>query len=124
MSPVRVLVVEDEPITMMDEVSILQELGYELAGSALSGEAAVDMAIAERPDVVLMDIMLMTKMSGAEAADEIRRRFGTPVVFVSALGNQADFDSGKIVPPKGVRYIVKPFDKAQLAAAIEAVLAD
>jgi len=124
MGRIRVLVVEDEPITMMDEVATLQDLGYEIAGSALSGEAAVEVAEAERPDVVLMDIILLTKMSGADAADEIRRRFGTPVVFVSALGRQEDFDSGKITPPKGVRYIVKPFDKVQLATAIEAVLAD
>ncbi len=124
MTQKRVLVVEDEPITLMDEVATLQDLGYVLVGSALSGESAIEIAATERPDVVLMDIMLMTKMSGAEAADEIRRRFGTPVVFVTALGKQEDFDSGKIIPPKGIRYIVKPFDKVQLAAAIEAVLAD
>jgi hypothetical protein len=118
------LVVEDEPITLMDEIMALQDLGYVLAGSALSGEVAIQIAEEERPDVILMDIMLLTSMSGVVAADEIRRRFGTPVVFVSALGDQDAFDSGRIIPPKGVRYIVKPFDKVQLAAAIEAVLAD
>ncbi len=119
----RILIVEDEPITLMNEIAVLKELGYVLAGTAMSGEVAVELTEKERPDVVLMDIVLSSGMDGVAAAEEIRRRFGTPVVFVSALGKQEEFAlSGPA--PKGIRYVVKPFSREQLVAAIEAVLAD
>lgn len=119
----RILVVEDEPITLINHVEILVELGYKTAGSAFSGEVAIELAERVRPDVVIMDIMLATSMSGLEAGQKIHSRFGIPIVFVSAWGQQVD-EGSESSPPLGVRFIVKPFEKEQLAAAIEAVLAE
>lgn len=120
----RILVVEDEPITLMDEVETLHELGYELAGSAFSGEIAIELAESTRPDVVLMDILLSTRMSGLDAGKEIQRRFNIPIVFVSAWGKDDNSELQTNCPPKGIRFVVKPFEKEQLAAAIEEVLAE
>ena len=68
MTKKRILIVEDQGIIALDEAQIMRDLGYEVTGIAMTGEAAVEQAGRDRPDVVLMDIMLEGKMDGREAA--------------------------------------------------------
>jgi CheY-like chemotaxis protein len=116
----RVLVVEDHPITGMDMMGILRDLGYEVTSLCLSGESAISRVGEGKPDVVLMDIMLSGDMNGIKAARIIKEKFGTPIVFVTAYGVKG---GGRPVgPPEGYSYVVKPFTIAELSAAIESVL--
>src|SRR5207302_6987906 len=71
-APARILVVEDEAITAADLQDRLVQLGYEIAGWAVTGADAVKLARSEQPDLVLMDIRLKGRMTGIEAAREIR----------------------------------------------------
>src|SRR5207249_3653676 len=80
----RLLIVEDEAIVAMDLQQRLEHLGHEVVGTAATGEAAIQRAEEARPDVTLMDIRLKGEMDGIAAAAEIDRRFGTPVVFLTA----------------------------------------
>jgi len=57
----------------MDIRRSLIELGYEVSGTATTGELAVELAGNLHPDLILMDIMLAGKMNGIEAAEEIKR---------------------------------------------------
>ncbi len=116
----KILVVEDHPITGMNEMAILRELGYDVIGIAFSGEDAISRADEDKPDVVLMDIKLIGEMDGREAARKIKEQFCIPVVFVTGLGDKEASKSA--VPPEGYGYVVKPFTKAELSAAIENVL--
>ena len=115
-----ILVVEDHPLVAMDECNILHDLGYAVTGIALTGEDAIRRVGEESPDVVLMDIQLIDDMDGIQAAQEIHKRYGTPVVFVTASLAKESFKSA--VLPDGYDLVVKPFTKADLAAAIERVL--
>ncbi len=72
MTKKRILIVEDDPIISMSEHQIMENLGYEVTGIALSGEAAVQKVGVYKPDLVLMDIILMGDMDGREAALKIR----------------------------------------------------
>lgn len=74
--PSRILVVEDEGIVRKDIERTLTQLGYEIAGSAAEGQAAIDLAEQQHPDLVLMDIMLKGDMSGIEAAMVIGGELG------------------------------------------------
>ena len=65
-----------------------------------------------RPDLVLMDIVLQGRMDGIEAADIIRSRWGIPVVFVTAHADRERLERAKLVYPFG--YIIKPFDDTRL----------
>ena len=71
MSTIKVLVVEDEQLTALFIKTLLEDNGYIVAGMAMTGEDAIAKALAHRPDLILMDILLQGDMDGIEAAHRI-----------------------------------------------------
>ncbi len=120
MADERILIVEDQNITAMDIRQTVQELGYEAIGPVASGNDAVTCALAQRPDVVLMDIMLKGPMDGIEAAQAIRSQYRCPVIYVTAHSDEPTLDRAMITEPFG--YILKPINKRELHTAIEMAL--
>lgn len=116
----KILVVEDEAITAANLEMSLKDMGYEVAGVAYSGEEAVMKAEAHRPDLVLMDIMLSAEMNGIEAAEILRSRYDTPVIYVTAYGDDEIIERAKMTEPFG--YIMKPVEDRELRIAIEMAL--
>jgi two-component system, sensor histidine kinase len=80
----RVLLVEDEALVRMAMRLMLQKLGCIIVGEAWSGEKAIDLALASKPDLTFLDISLSGKMDGIEIAQKISKQIETKVVFVSA----------------------------------------
>ncbi len=119
MTKKRILIVEDQGITALDEAQIMRDLGYEVTGIAMTGEAAVKQAGRERPDLVLMDIVLAGEMDGREATEKIWELYQIPVVFVTAYGSKELSKSLKIPLPEGIGYIVKPYTANELKSEIE-----
>lgn len=121
-SPVKakVLLVEDEAIVAKDIQKILEILGYDVVGIEASGENALQAIERRKPDLVLMDIVLRGKMNGIEAARQIRSRFHTPVVFLTAYADDEVLEQAKKTEPFG--YIIKPFEERELRTVIEMVL--
>lgn len=115
----RVLVVEDEQIVAADLMVKLEEMGYEVVGTAGSGEEAVTLAEESRPDVVLMDVQLQGGMSGIDTAELIQRRTGAGIIFVTAFAGSFLRNPGKMVAP-GI-CLSKPFSTRDLKMALEAV---
>lgn len=120
MPAARILVVEDEAVTRLEIVTRLGRLGYEVAGTAVSGEDAVHKAGQARPDLVLMDITLASDLDGIEAAAAIRERFSIPVVYLTADSQPETLERAKISDPFG--YLLKPFDNPDLRSTIEIAL--
>ena len=118
----RILIVEDEPMTSITQQKIVQNLGYEVTGVALSGEVAVQRAGADKPDLVLMDIKLMGDMDGREATSKIQEMYQIPVVYVTAFGDKETSKSLKTPPPEGIGYIVKPFTEEELESEIKRLI--
>jgi len=116
----RILVVEDEAIVAMDIESRLTAMGYVLAGRGSSGEQALLLAAENHPDLVLMDIRLQGDMDGIAAAEEIRRRFHIPVIFLTAYSEDDTLDRAQLTAP--FAYILKPFDDRELKSAIQIAL--
>jgi PAS domain S-box-containing protein len=116
----HILVVEDEIITAEEIRVRLQHLGYSLAGIVDSGEEALTKVVETHPDLVLMDIQLGKTMDGITAAEEIRERFGIPVVYLTAFTDEETLQRAKITEPSG--YIVKPLDERTLHIAIDIAL--
>jgi diguanylate cyclase (GGDEF)-like protein/PAS domain S-box-containing protein len=119
-APVRVLVVEDETIVALDLKNNLKILGYDVVGTAATGEEAISKARSARPDIVLMDIMLKGKMDGVEAAEKIRSDVHIPVIFLTACADEKTLERAKVSEPFG--YLIKPFEERELHSHIEIAL--
>jgi two-component system, response regulator PdtaR len=120
MANTRIMIVEDE-WTVAEDIKIsLQNLGYTISSVTSSGKEAIQKAEEDRPDLVLMDIVLQGEMDGIEAANQIRSRFNIPIVYLTAYADEKILERAKITEPFG--YIVKPFINEDLKIAIEIAL--
>ncbi len=116
----KILVVEDEHIVAMGIKRMLKSLGHQVTGIASTGEDAVRKAENTFPDLVLMDIMLKGKLEGLDAAEEIKTRFDTPVIYITACSDKKIREQAEKTGAFG--YITKPFDENDLADSIETAL--
>jgi diguanylate cyclase (GGDEF)-like protein/PAS domain S-box-containing protein len=113
----RIMVVEDEGITAMRIKSSLEEFGYDVTSTEFSGEEAFKRAAEDRPDLVLMDIVLAGEIDGIEAAGQIHSVFNIPIVYLTAHSDEEILRRIKKTSPLG--YIVKPFDENELRIIVE-----
>ncbi len=89
---IKVLIVEDSPSARDLLVHLLSaDLRIKIVGCVRSGEEAVDAAMAQRPDVITMDVML-PGIDGMEATRRIMETQPTPIVIVSASTRQDEVD--------------------------------
>ena len=116
----RILVVEDEILVARDLQDLLTEMGYEVPDIAGSGEGALRKIEALRPDLVLMDIRIRGDMDGVAVAEQVRRRFRIPVVYLTAYADDTTVQRAKITEPFG--YVLKPFQERELETTIEIAL--
>ena len=120
MNPIKILVVEDEVIVAEDIGFRLKKLGYIVTATVASGEEAIEKIAENRPDLVLMDIVLKGDMDGVTAAEKIRNRVNIPTVFLTAYADDQTLQRAKLTNPFG--YIIKPFQQNDLRVAIEIAL--
>jgi len=116
----RILIVEDEAITGMDIREMLRMFGYEPYGPFATGKAAVECALALRPDVILMDIILKGPMNGIQAAEAIRAQYRRPVIYLTGSSDQVGADLAQLTEPFGL--LLKPIDEEDLRTTIETAL--
>ncbi|OHB47288.1 MAG: two-component system response regulator [Planctomycetes bacterium GWF2_40_8] len=120
MSKAKIMIVEDEWITAEDIKMRLQALGYTVSSPASTGKEAIQKAKEDKPDLVLMDIVLKGEMDGIEAASQIHTCLDIPIIYLTAYADEKILDRAKITKPSG--YIVKPFIDEDLKIAIEIAL--
>jgi PAS domain S-box-containing protein len=117
MSKGKILVVEDEFVTGSEIQARLLEMGYDVPEVVDNGEDAIEKTGELNPDIVVMDITLKGKMNGIEAAGQIRARYGTPVVFLTAHSDDATVNLAMHSEPFG--YLIKPLDERALRTTIQ-----
>lgn len=114
------MVVEDEGIVATDLAETLASLGYEVAGTVDTAEAAIAGAAELAPDIVLMDVRLAGLMDGIAAAAAIKQRSDVPVVYLTAYSD--DDTLTRAIETGPLAYVVKPFRAPELRCAIELAL--
>jgi len=114
----KILVVDDEPRYLRLMEANLQIEGYQVV-QAVNGQQAVEMVGQETPDLVLLDVM-MPVLDGFQALERIRGFSNTPVIIVSAKGQEQDRVRGLDLGADD--YILKPFSATELLARVRAVL--
>ncbi|PWU10204.1 MAG: hypothetical protein C5B51_04725 [Terriglobia bacterium] len=116
----RVLIVEDEGIVATDIRTCLEDYGYEVTGIAASSDDAILEASKTCPDLVLMDVRIQGDPDGIETADILHRRFGVPVMFLTAHSDPETIERAKKTEP--IAFLLKPFKKIELVNGIEIAL--
>ncbi len=116
----KILVVEDEKIVAKDISVCLERSGYEVLGEFSNGEKAIESLKDNKPDLVLLDIMLAGKMTGIDVSTVIKEKYDIPVVFLTAYADEKTIGKAKITEPYG--YVIKPFKEIDLRASIEMAL--
>ncbi|TPJ47999.1 response regulator [Mesorhizobium sp. B2-7-1] len=111
-----ILVVEDDYLIALDiEAGLLAE-GFSLAGLATSADQAISMAISTKPALALMDIRLLGKRDGVDAALELYRELGIRCIFTTAHGDRDVRLRAEAAKPLG--WVQKPYSIATLITAI------
>ncbi len=113
----RIVIVEDDFVIAQDLRLSLQALGYQILAVLASGEALLSFLEMELPDLVLMDINLEGALDGIETAQQLEKELQIPVIFLTALADEATLARAKSVNPQG--YLVKPVSLPSLRASIE-----
>ena len=116
----RIMIVEDEWIIANDIKNCLVDLGYMVTSITSTGEEAIEQAAKDKPDLILMDIMLKGNMNGIEAATEIRKENNIPIIYLTAYDNQYLVEKAKQTEHYG--YLLKPFKDRELHIAIDMAL--
>ncbi len=114
----KVLIVDDSPTQLASLRRIVERLGHE-AITAEDGAAGVDLARRERPDLILMDVV-MPNLNGFQATRQISRDQETshiPIILVTTKDQETDRVWGLRQGAKG--YITKPIDEKELIKAIQ-----
>jgi len=118
-STMKILVVDDEPISTKLVHFILSEEGYDVA-AVDSPRGAMAMIQRQLPDLILLDVN-MPQMNGFDFHKRLRENdYDIPIIFVTAKGELEDKLHG--LRQGADDYIVKPFDPAELLARVQAVL--
>src|SRR6266516_252831 len=112
-----ILVVDDEPTLRETLVEALESDGFRFV-SAADGREALTRFRAERPDLVLLDLML-PELSGIEVCRIIRAESGVPIVMLTA--KDAELDKVVGLELGADDYVTKPFSLRELTARIRAM---
>ena len=114
----KILVVDDEkPISDIIKFNMVKE-GYDVV-TAFDGREALEMFEAERPDILILDLML-PEMDGLEVARTIRKTSNVPIIVLSAKDSEFDKVIGLEIGADD--YMTKPFSNRELQARVKAIL--
>ena len=119
--PSKILVVDDDPRNVRLMESILKASGYPVI-RAYDGQEALDKIASERPDLVLLDVM-MPRMTGLEVCQKVRTQYETrllPVIMVTALN--ALEEKVQALEMGADDFLSKPINKVELLAKLRSML--
>ncbi len=117
----KILLVDDSSTVLLMERMILSKNAYDVL-TAKDGQEGVDKAVSEKPDLILMDVV-MPRMDGFEACRRLRERDETraiPVIMVTTRGEFASVESG--YSSGCTDYVTKPINGLELLAKVRSCL--
>jgi len=118
MADIKVLVVEDDPNLLEALKYNLQKESYDVV-ITIDGEQAIAIARREKPDLVILDVML-PKMNGFEVCSILRKEMTAPILILTARADETDKIVGLEIGADD--YMTKPFSMRELLARVRAML--
>ena len=120
MTPLKIVIVEDEMITAESIKDMLEDLGYEVTGIHIRATKALDAIIRDKPDLALLDINLKGEETGIWLAGQLKKEHNIPYIFLTSYGDKATIEKATETNPYG--YLLKPIEKQHLFASIEVAI--
>jgi len=117
----RFLIVEDEILIGLHLKLVLSRAGYDVIGSVSSAEEAIANARQDKPDVILMDISLMSEMDGIECARQICAFSSALIIFATGFEDPEIRKRAMALHPAA--YLIKPVELQDIEKAIQAAFA-
>lgn len=117
---IRILIVEDEFVTLDLLRDYLEESGYEVSGDAMSADEAITILEQGQTDFALLDINIKGNQDGIWLAEQINKKYRIPFVFLTAFSDSLTVRNATKTNPFG--YLVKPFTQADIFTSIEIAL--
>ena len=112
---INFLIVEDDPTYAIRLQMLVEELGYEVIGTADNGGSALELIYSKEPDFILMDIEIKGTMTGLDIAEAVKE-LGIPVLFITSFSNEENYARSENVD--ATAFLVKPLDGYSLKSAI------
>jgi AmiR/NasT family two-component response regulator len=114
------MLVEDEAITALDIKHMLEKNGYEVSAVISTGREAVEKVDEIKPDLILMDIMLMDELDGIQANESIIKKINVPIVYLTASTDPSTINRAD--KSKHYGYIIKPVSRKDLFSIISTAI--
>ncbi len=121
MSPLRLLAVEDDTLQARLLRHQVQQLGYELVGTAATAAEAQAMFTDQQPDILLLDIHLKGDVDGVELALQLLQQRAVPLIFLTSDESRTTYERALKAGP--FAFLIKPYDESLLARALEMAVA-
>ncbi len=116
----RILIVEDEILISLNMENQLKSYGFDVLPSVQTAEEAIEQAVSQSPDLILMDIILAGHMDGIEAALQIRMQADIPIIYITANADPATVSRARQTSPYG--YLNKPVSERDLYTNIDSAI--
>jgi response regulator NasT len=115
----RILIADDEAVIRMGLQAMVTSLGYEVAGTAINGDDALEKVKILKPDLLLLDIKMPGK-DGLAVAEILVTEMPLPIIMLTAYTDQALIE--RAVNAAVMGYLVKPISESKLGPMIELAL--
>lgn len=116
MDKIKILIVEDDSLFVLDLKILVEELGYEIVGIVDNADDVFSLMKQNKPDIILMDIDIKGDKNGIEIAQDLKDE-SIAIIFITSYSDQKTYQKAREVLPCG--YLVKPFNQFTLESIIE-----
>ena len=115
---IKILIAEDEVIVAQWMKIELEDVGYEVLEYVTTGEKAIESALENKPDIILLDVNLSGEIDGIDAAEKITETLNTPIIFMTGYNESSIFERAQKINP--VAYLEKPIEIYDVKPIIDA----
>ena len=116
---IKILIAEDEIIVARWMKIELEDVGYEVLDYVTTGEKAIESALENKPDIILLDVNLSGKIDGIEAAEKITDSLNTSIIFMTGYNESSIFERAKVINP--VAFLEKPVEIYDIKPIIDSL---
>lgn len=115
----KILIVEDNFAFSLELERLVEEIGYEVLGTADNSAEALEMIFSKDPDVILMDIDIKGSLTGTQIGEKIKH-LNIPIIFITSFNDEKHY--GEAQNANMVGYLIKPVQKLTLKSTLELAL--